>query len=136
MRHKLLLLLAASALLISSCSKGGNDDDDDDEITTVKFTNTLTRSFNNVKIGIWKGDGNPAKLVKDVGTFAAGANTGEIKITDPTVVTVYFYYDETNGKTYMTDYGFGISQGTFNNWNINAGTSFMQISKTDDFYPR
>lgn len=135
MRYKLFLLLAASALTISSCSKS-NDDDFDDDDTTVKFINTLPRSFNNVKVGTWIGDGKPAKLLKNVGTLAANGNTGEIKIADPTIVKVYFYYDETNGKTYMTDYGFGIAQFTFNNWNIDNNVHFMEISKTSELYPR
>lgn len=135
MRYQLFLLLATTAILISSCSKSGGDELDDDD-TRVKFINTLPRSLDNVKVGTWIGDGKPAKLLRSVGTLAAGANTGDIKIADPSIIKVYFYYDEPNGKTYMSDYGFGIAQYTFNNWNIDNNVHFMEISKTSELYPR
>ena len=137
MRYKLLFLLAVPVIMLVSCSKSkGSDEDDDNKKTTVNFTNTLNRALTNVKIGTWKGDGNPARLLRDVGNFAAGSSTGEIQIKDPSIRVVYFYYDETNGKTYMTDFGYGISQGTFNNWDINSAMHLMEISKSDDLYPR
>src|SRR5262249_27792452 len=101
--------------------------------TTVNFTNTLNRSFDNVVIGSWKG--GPATVIKKVGKMNVGATTGEIELTDYTLVKVYFYYDE-GGKTYMTPYGFGISQGTFNNWQINGSVIFDEVKKTDAIYPK
>lgn len=117
-----------------ACSKNSDDDRrDPDERTTVKFINKLARSFENVKIGfIPVGD---AKLIKSVGTLAQNGDTGDIVITDKSVIKVYFYYDE-GDKTYYTDYGFGISQGTFNNWEINSNTIFHQVQKTSPLYPK
>ncbi len=128
---KQLLLLLSIPVVFLSCSKGNNDEDDDK--TTVTFNNTLSRSFGNVVIGSWTG-GN-GKLIKSVGNLTAGGSTGEIVITDNTLTVVYFFYDE-GGKTYVTPYGFGISQGTFNNWQINTNVIFDEISKSDQMYPK
>ena len=126
-----------SALLISfvlfSCSKSSNEDQKDQ--TSVKFINILPRSFNNVVIGSWNGTGQ-AKLIKNAGTLGANSSTAEIPITDNTVATVYFCYDETNGKTYITSLGFPIAQGIVNNWQIDGNLSFTEISKNDQLYPK
>ncbi len=129
---KQLLLLLSISFALLSCSKSKDDDMDDDK-TTVNFINKLPRSFGNVVIGSWTG--GDGKLIKSVGTLPEGGSTGEIVIKDQSLTVVYFFYDD-NGKTYVTPYGFGIGQGTFNNWEINGNVIFDQINKSDQIYPK
>ncbi|MBL7697774.1 MAG: hypothetical protein JNK79_06430 [Chitinophagaceae bacterium] len=126
------LAVALLALTLFSCSKDGDTEEEPTD-TTVNFHNKLDRSFDNAVIGSWKG-GAKATVIKKLGTFAAGQSTGEIKITDPTFIKVYFYYDE-GDKTYMTPLGYSISQGTFNNWNLDGNMVLESIEKTDEYYP-
>lgn len=133
---KSLFSVLLLALTFISCSKGGDDDDEmnpGDGKTTVNFTNKLPTDLNTAVVGSY----NPvqAKLIKTIGTLSAGASTGEISITDKSVEKVYFYYDF-NGKTYISDYGFTIAQGTFNNWNIDGNISFKPIEKNSIYYPK
>lgn len=126
------LMVALLAITLFSCSKD-SDDEGDPEETTVNFTNKLDLTLNNAIVGSWKG-GEKAKVIKKIGTLAPGATTGEIRITDPTVQRVYIYYDQ-GDKTYMTSLGYGVSQGTFNNWNIDLNAIYDEIEKSDQYYP-
>lgn len=131
MKH-LLSALALSVLLLS-CSKS-SDDGPPAAKTTVNFTNKLSQSMSNTLIGSWNGAA-PAKLIKNVGTLAVNASTGEVELTDKTLIKVYLYADFA-GETYMTPYGFGIGRGTFNNWAVDGNVIWNKISKTSDLYPR
>ena len=130
---KYLLLLSLSLSLLACSKNKGEEDGDPSGRTTVKFTNQLSRSFTNVKIAHIPA--GTAILIKNAGTLDANATTGDIVINTANVGKVYFYYDE-GDKTYYTDYGFAIAEGTSNNWNINSGTIFHQIQKTSPLYPK
>lgn len=131
MKYLFFLLLTVSLV---ACSKNKDDNEPDPgKRTTVKFTNKLARSFQNVKIGIIKG--GDGILIKNVGTLSQSGDTGEIEVKDQSVIQVFFYYDE-GDKSYYTDYGFSIAQGTFNNWDINSNTIFNVIQKTSKLYPK
>lgn len=88
----------------------------------------------NTLIGSWNGN-SPAKLIKNVGTIAVNASTGEVELTDQSLTLVYLYADFA-GETYMTPYGFGIGQGTFNNWAVDGNVIWLKITKTSVLYPK
>lgn len=134
--HFLYNSLTACLLLAVSlaCSKSGDLEPQSEKTTTVNFKNELPRSLPNVLIGTYRE--TAAKLVKNYGTLAMGASTGDIVINpEADLVSVFFYYEEAD-KVYCTTHGFLVDKGTNKTFNINSSTSFAPIEKTNFMYPK
>ncbi len=122
--------------LLLACSKDGDPDSgpQSGKETTINFKNELSKSLPKVLIGTYRE--TSAKLVKNYGTLAVGASTGEIPI-DPEedLVSVFLYFEEED-KVYYTSQGFLLDKGTKKNFTINSNTSFSLIEKTSFMYPQ
>ncbi len=125
-------------LLISllACSKDGDSDSEapSGKGTTVNFKNELSKSLPKVLIGTYRE--TSAKLVKDFGTLAMGASTGDIAVDlEEDLVSVFLYFEEED-KVYYTSHGFLLDKGTKKNFTINSNTSFSLLEKTSFMYPK
>ncbi len=124
------LLLA----ILLACSKNGDPEPKSGKETTVNFKNELPRSLPNVLIGTYRE--TSAKLVKNYGTLAMGASTGDIVINpEADLVSVFFYYEE-DDNVYCTTHGFLVDKGTNKTFSINSATSFARVEKTNFMYPK
>lgn len=124
------------ALTLSACSK--NDDSDPDpqsgKETMVNFRNELEIPLTKMMVGIYKG--SSAKLVKNYGTLAIGASTGDIAINDSDDLFQVFVYFEDDDGVYYSEHGFLIDKGQKKTFSIGRSISFKRIEKTSFLYPK
>jgi len=132
----ILTLALLCSLTLFACSKNGDSDDDPKPNggTAVNFENNLSRPLSKVLVGLYLG--SSVKLLKNYGTLAAGASTGDIAFTpEGDLMKIFFYYEE-DDKVYYTTHGFLLDKGQKKTYNIMNNTSFDRIEKTSFMYPK
>ncbi len=132
----LLAFALLFTLTLSACSKKDDPDTDPQsgKGTAVNFKNELEIPLTKMMVGILKG--SSAKLVKDYGTLAIGASTGDIAINDSDDQFQVFVYFEDDSGVYYSDFGFLIDKGQKKTFNIGRNISFRRIEKTSFMYPK